>query len=232
MRGERREAAMAGDEDGYLAARREFEGVFGDLARGKRNWQLMSFLLAGLLAVVLLGFLRVSLEARVTPYVVEVDRLGQAVAFGPAERLRRTDNRLVTYQLALLIRNLRFVSPDLEAQREHLFAAYAFVSGGARAALDEYFVKPANDPRVLGRSLTRQVEVTSVLQVPGSSTWKVSWRETERPRTAGGERRTAWEAYLQVQVSPPTTVPAVLVNPLGVYVTDINWTQVAEGRGR
>jgi type IV secretory pathway TrbF-like protein len=221
--------ALVQEGNPYLAARRELESVFGDLARGKRNWQVMSFALAGLLGLVLVGYLRVSGEARVTPYVVEVDRLGQAVAFGPAERWRRTDTRLVAYQLALLVRNLRFVSSDLEAEKELLFAGYAYVTGAAHATLDEYFTNAANDPRVLGRSLTRQVEVTSVLQVPRSSTWKVSWREVERPRVAGSERRTAWEAYLRVEMSPPRTVGGVLANPLGLYVTEINWTQVAQG---
>src|SRR5260370_14323728 len=67
----------------YLAAREEFVSVFGDLARGKRNWQLVAFGLLALLGVVLAAYLRLSLGSRITPYVVEVDRLGQAVAFGP-----------------------------------------------------------------------------------------------------------------------------------------------------
>ena len=63
-----------------IAARDEFANAFGDLARGKRNWQLMAFALVGLLAMVTLAYVRLAASSRVVPYVVEVDRLGQIVA--------------------------------------------------------------------------------------------------------------------------------------------------------
>jgi type IV secretory pathway TrbF-like protein len=223
---------MSAEPNPYLAARREFASAFGDLAKGKRNWQLCAFGLLALLGGVLGAYVRLASEARITPYVVEVDRLGQALAFGPAERLRAPESRLVVYELGRFIRDLRLVSSDFTAQKELLFGAYACVAGPARATLDAYFANPAHDPRVLGRSLTRQVQVTSVLQVPRSETWKVAWRETEQPRFAGPARTTAWEAYLQVKSSPPHTTEAVLANPLGLFVTEINWTQVATGEAR
>jgi type IV secretory pathway TrbF-like protein len=223
---------MTREPNPYLAARREFTSVFADQARARRNWQLCAFALLVLLAVVLAAYLRLSSQARITPYVVEVDRLGQAVAFGPAEPLRKTDARVVVFQLALLIRNLRTVSGDFAAQKDFLVAAYAYVAGAARSTLDEYFTNPLHDPRVLGRSVTRSVQVISVLQLPGSSTWKVAWREIEKPRFAGAARTTAWEAYLEVKRSPPRTTETLLANPLGLYVTEINWTQVATGDPR
>jgi type IV secretory pathway TrbF-like protein len=125
-----------------------------------------------------------------------------------------------------------FVSADFEAERELLYGAYAYAAGGARATLDQYFAEPSHDPRLLGRALTRQVQVTAVLQVPRSRTWKVSWLETERPRGAGSPRTRAWEAYLQVEFEPPSTSAAILANPLGLYVTDLNWTEVSTGDAR
>jgi type IV secretory pathway TrbF-like protein len=224
----------------YLAAREEFISTFGDLARGKRNWQLCAFALLALLALVLAAYLRLSLSSRVTPYVVEVDRLGQAVAFGPAEPLRPADTRTHVFLLALLIHHLRAVSTDAATERDLLFSAYAYLGAGARATLDAYFADPAHDPRVLGRSLTRSVEITAVLRLPATGgsgasaasaaagkTWKVAWRETERPTTAGPLRTAAWEAYLTLESHPPTTTEALLRNPLGLYVTDLTWSEIA-----
>jgi type IV secretory pathway TrbF-like protein len=218
-------------ENPYLAARAEFVSVFLDQAKARRNWQLAAFALLVLLGVVLSAYVRLASEARITPYVVEVDRLGQAVAFGPAERLARSEPRLIAYQLALLVRNLRTVSSDFEAEKRSLFAAYAFVAGAAHATLDAYFLDPAHDPRVLGRGSTRQVQVTSVLQVPGTESWKVAWTETEQPRFVGSPRTAAWEGYFRVETHPPKTTEAVLTNPLGLYVTEINWTQLSPTTG-
>jgi type IV secretion system protein VirB5 len=225
----------AGAANPYLAAREEFVSTFGDLARGKRNWQLAAFGLLVLLGLVLAAYLRLSLGSRITPYVVEVDRLGQAVAFGPAEPLRATDTRVHVFTLGLLIHDLRTVSADPDTQRDLLLAGYAFVAGPARATLDAYFSDPAHDPRVLGRGVSRDVQITAVLRMPSGAagaagapakTWKVAWRETERPRLAGPVRAAAWEAYLTLEQHPPTTAEGLLRNPLGIYVTDLAWSEI------
>ncbi len=80
--------APAAPDSPFLAARTEFTNAFGDLARGKRNWQLMAFGLGGLLALVTVAYVRLAASARVVPYVVQVDRLGQVVAVGRGRRRR------------------------------------------------------------------------------------------------------------------------------------------------
>ena len=220
-------------ESPYVRGRAEFDSVFGDLAKGKRNWQLAAFGAIAVAAVLAVGLVSVATQSRITPYVVEVDRLGRAQAFGPAERLRSTDQRVVTSQLAGFVRDIRTVLADAPAQAELVRRAYAYVDQGAAQFLNEYFATPANDPRLLARDVTRLVEVTGVLPVPGGSgatqTWKVSWTETSLPRVVGGPTTvTAWEGYFATRVVPPSTADRITANPLGLYVTSINWTQLAQ----
>lgn len=219
----------AAEPNHFLAARSEFGQVFADLAKGKRNWQLVAIASLALLAVVTLAYIRMASEARITPYVVEVDQLGQARAFGPAEQIRKTDQRVIASQLGMFIRNLRTVFADPAAQRELAQRAYAFVNEGAAEFLNAYFSDPANNPVNLSRQFTRLVEVQSILPVPNSKTWKVVWRETELPLLQGSPRTTAWEAYLTADVMPPRTTETIEENPLGLYVTAISWTQVTQG---
>jgi len=213
----------------FLAARHEFMNAFGDLARGKRNWQLIAYALAGLLALVAIADLRLAASSRVVPYVVHVDRLGQVLTVGPAEDLKQPDQRLVASELARFIRSIRTVLPAAAAagQAEMLRRGYTAVAPEAAAFLNDYFANPVNDPRVLGLRLTRQVDVTGVLRVPHSDVWRLQWTETERSTQPGGLRRTAaWEGYVTVRLVPPRTVEAVQDNPLGLAVTSVNWTQV------
>src|SRR5439155_7317140 len=76
------ESAPPAHPDGnpFLAARHEFMNAFGDLARGKRNWQLIAYALAGLLALVPLADLRLPASSRGVPYIVQVHRPGQVPA--------------------------------------------------------------------------------------------------------------------------------------------------------
>jgi type IV secretion system protein VirB5 len=51
-----------------------------------RNWRLMAFGGLGLAALTGAGLVWQSQQSRVVPYVVEVDRLGEARAVAPADR--------------------------------------------------------------------------------------------------------------------------------------------------
>jgi type IV secretion system protein TrbF len=225
------DSAPPGHPDGnpFLAARTEFMNAFGDLAKGKRNWQLTAYGLMGLLALVALANFHLTASSRVVPYVVQVDRLGQVVTVGPADELKQPDQRLVASELARFIRAIRTVLPAAAAagEAEMLRRGYAFVAPEAAAFLNDYFANPANDPRFLGLRLTRQVDVTGVLRVPNSDVWRLQWAETERSTQPGGLTRTvAWEGYVTVRLVPPRTVEAVEDNPLGLAIRSVNWTQV------
>ena len=218
----------------YVHGRAEFNAVFGDLAKGKRNWQIVAFAALGLAFVLGGGLISVATQSHITPYVVEVDRLGQAKASGPADQLRAVDQRLIVSQLARFVRDIRTVLGDPAGQADLIKRAYAFVDQSASPFLNAYFTAPANDPRVLGKDLTRLVEITSVLAVPATTaespqTWKVSWTESTLPRAGGGTpTESAWEGYFTTRLTPPSTLERITLNPLGLYITSINWTELAK----
>jgi type IV secretion system protein TrbF len=213
-----------------IAARNEFSNAFGDLAKGKRNWQVMAFSLAALLGVVMFSYVRLASSSRVVPYLVQVDRLGQVLEIGKAERMATPNQRLVASQLAQFVRAIRTVLPAAAAagQAEMIKRGYAFLAPGAAGFLNDYFADSRNDPRLLGTRLTRQVDVTGILRVPNSEVWRLQWIESERPTQPGAPTQTtAWEGYATVKLVPPVTAEAVQDNPLGLYITTINWTQIA-----
>ena len=221
----------SGSASHFIQARHEFANAFGDLARGKRNWQVIAFTLAGLLTVQVLAYIRLSSSAQLVPYVVQVDRLGQVMAAGVVDPLKSPDQRLVASQLGEFIRNIRTVLPAdaAHAQAELLRRGYAFVGPEAAAFLNEHFSRPENDPRLLGTRLSRLVDVTSVLRVPSSDVWKLRWIEEGRPLHPGEDRQVrGWEGYVTVKLAAPPTAEAVEDNPLGVHITSITWAQVAE----
>ena len=206
----------------FLRARREWDDRFSSLARGKRNWQLaaLGLLAANLALSAALAWL--STQSRVTPYIVEVDDLGQAVAFGPAEQLKKTDERLIRYQLSLLIHNLRTVLGDAEAQRELLGRGYAFTRGSAVTFLNDHFLE--SNPFEVAERRRVKVKVNSILPISLSS-WQVQWSETTLPVMVGRGERTGWQAILTIELDPPEATDELLINPLGIFVTEITWTQ-------
>lgn len=118
------------------------------------------------------------------------------------------------------------MSADPALQVRLIEDAYAFLDASAARWLNEYFADPENNPRVLAREITRDVHITSVLSIPNSDAWKVQWTERERPHGGSTSESRAWEAYLTLKHDPPRTAEMIQANPLGLYVTGINWTPV------
>jgi type IV secretion system protein TrbF len=209
-----------------LRGRREWDDRYGSLARGKRNWQLAALGLLAIDGLLTAGLLHVAAQSRVTPFVVEVDRLGQAVAFGPAEQLRKTDERLVRYQLNLFVRDVRSVYADAEVQKTVINRAYAHSRDAALVFLNTHFKH--HNPFLRSARGSVAVQVQSVLRLSPSS-WQVQWRETEMTSSGRVVSTSDWQAVLGVDLQPPVTSELLLVNPLGLYVTDINWTRMSQG---
>lgn len=222
----RASAPSSAPENPYLAARSNFESVFRNQAKEKHAWRLAALAELVVIGILVVAYVQLASGSRVVPYVVEVDELGQVGAIGPATSPGAADPRVVARELSALIRNLRSITPDGGLQLRMIQNAYAFLDANAARFLNEYFADPANNPRVLGQSLTRAVEVMSVLPIPDSESWKVQWTESERRRTGSMSRTRVWEAYLTVKQVLPTTVDAIETNPLGIYVTGINWTPI------
>lgn len=202
--------------------RREWDDRYAGLARGKRNWQLAALGLLAVDALLTAGFIHLSTQSRITPFVVEVDQMSQAVAFGPAEQLRKTDERLIRYQLNLFIRDVRSVFGDPEVQRTVVNRAYAHSKDGALGFLNAHF--KASNPFLRSAEGNVTVQVQSVLRLSPDS-WQVQWKETQTAAVGRVLSETSWQAVLGVEIVSPETTDALLVNPLGLYVTEINWTQ-------
>src|SRR3546814_1827407 len=94
----------------------------------------MAFGCLGLSLLMVVGLLWQLGRSTVTPYVVEVDRLGEVRAVGPAlEAYRPTDAQIV-HELERFIRNVRALPLDPVVLRDHWLEAYDFAS--TKASLD------------------------------------------------------------------------------------------------
>lgn len=206
----------------YLRARDEWDNRLMDLATSRYNWMLFASALLILNALLCCALLWQAGRSKVVPYVVEVDRHGQAVAFGPAEVLEKPHERLYRYFLSILIRDLRTVSGDPQAQRRALSNAYAFLREPAVSRANDYFRR--NNPFDPDRPATN-VQVTSVLQI-AENTWQIQWTETAFSRDGRRLREELWQAVVKTVFSPPTTSEALLSNPLGLFVHQLDWTRI------
>jgi type IV secretory pathway TrbF-like protein len=207
----------------YLAARREWNERYGDYISHANNWRLIAIAALGVAGVAVAGNVWQSGQSRVQPFVVEVDKLGDALAVQRADVASPVPVGVVRAQLARFIQDVRSVSIDVQAERAFIQEAYAMVDKNASAYnfLNEYFA--TNDPFKRAATDTVAAHVESVLPLPGSNTWRVEWREDTTSRDGRPEFTKHWEATITVSINPPTTDAAVLINPTGLFVEATPW---------
>ena len=212
----------------FLLARGLRANAYLDLAKTLTNYRLLALVLLlvdlSLVAVVVWQ----AAQTRIVPYVVRTDSYGNAVAFGPAERLADPDRALKVYDIARWVRNVRTVTSDSQVQRSLILDAYAYTDGRAVARLNGWF--RSHPPFSRADRGTVSVQVSSVLAVPETrDAWQVQWRETELSPAGTVRSEQRWQALITLALDPPDRVEEVVTNPLGVYVTDFDWTRLPDG---
>lgn len=208
-------------ETPYQRAGQLWDERIGSARVQARNWRLMAFGCLALTTGTSAALAWQSLQSRVTPYVVEVDKLGEARSVQPADVAYRPTDPQVAWHLSRFITNIRSVSLDPVLLRRDWLEAYDFATQRGAQFLGEYARSAAPFAQVGDRTVS--VQVTSVVRASDTS-FQVKWTETtfERGSQAGVQR---WTAILTIVTRPPTSADVLRKNPLGIYVDAIDWSR-------
>ncbi len=208
-------------ETPYQKAAQVWDERIGSARVQARNWRLIAFgnlILAGGLAG---GLVWQSARGTVVPWVVQVDKLGEAQAVAPAIADYRPTDPQIAWQLAQFIQDVRSIPDDPVIVRQDWLHAYDFTTNQGSAALNDY--ARANDPFAQIGKVQVAVSVSSVIRASDNS-FQVAWVE-QRYQDDSLVSTDRWTAILTIVLIPPTDAARLLKNPLGVYVDAINWSK-------
>jgi P-type conjugative transfer protein TrbG len=148
-------------ETPYQKAAQAWDERIGAARVQARNWRLMAFgnlfLAAGLAG----GLIWQAARGTVTPWVVEVDKLGQAQAVSPAIADYRPTDPQIAWYLARFIENVRSLPADPVIVRQNWLSAYDFIT--------DILVKP-----------TRPDVITNLVINTDRRTYHMELRSTEK----------------------------------------------------
>ena len=134
---------------------------YGDYIARARTWRWAAFAALAVSLVLAIGVVWQGAQSKVVPYVVEVDKLGDAVAVARADRAAPVDVRVIKAQLAAWIVDVRSVSSDPLAQKAALSRSYAMTAATATLFLNDYYRQ--HSP--FSQNRTVAVSVDSVLPI-------------------------------------------------------------------
>lgn len=205
----------------YQRAGQIWDERIGSARVQAKNWRLMAFGCLTLSVGLAAGLIWQSAQSRVTPFVVEVDKLGEVQAIAPAIQNYQPADAQIAWFLANFITDVRSLPIDPVLVRKNWLEAYNFVIGPAAIFLNGY--AQTNDPfKAIGtRSIS--VNVTSVVRASDNS-FQVKWTEQTYDQSNLAST-VSWTAILSVIVQTPRTAETLRENPLGLYITGIAWSQ-------
>jgi type IV secretion system protein VirB5 len=205
----------------YQKAAQLWDERIGSARVQAKNWRLMAFGCLTLALGLSAGLVWQASRSRVTPYVVEVDRLGAVQALAPAVTPYQPSDPQIAWYLARFITDVRSLSIDPVLVRRNWLEAYDLANNRAALFLNA-FARTTDPFKAIGdRSVS--VEVTSVVRASDTS-FQVKWTEqTYRQGSLAATER--WTAILATTIEPPRTAETLRKNPLGLYVTGIAWSR-------
>lgn len=205
----------------YQRAAQVWDERIGSARVQAHNWRRACLAALGLSTVLAGGLVWQAGRGTVVPWVVAIDRLGEARAIGPAEAGYTPSDPQIAFHLARFIEAVRSLPADPVVVRQNWLRAYDSVSGGGSEALGA--AARADDPFARVGKEQVAVDVTSVVRASPSS-FRIAWSERHyRDGTLATTER--WSAIVTVTVQTPRTAEALRKNPLGLFITAINWSK-------
>jgi type IV secretion system protein VirB5 len=208
-------------ETPYQRAAQVWDERIGSARLQAKNWRLMAFGSLFLSAGLAFGLVWQSARGSIVPWVVQIDKIGEAQAVGPAIADYKPIDSQIAWHLARFIEQVRAIPVDAVIVRQNWLRAYEFTTDRGAAGLNDY--ARTNDPFAKVGKRQVAVEVSSVIRASPDS-FRVAWfeRSYENGQLAGTER---WTAILTIALQQPRDADRLKQNPLGIYVNAISWSK-------
>lgn len=110
----------------------------------------------------------------ITPWVVQVDKLGEAQAVAPANAALHPSDPQIAFHLARFIKNVHSIPADPVVLRQNWLRGYDFTPARGALALSDY--ARSNDPFAQIGKMQVAVEVSSVIRASDDS-FRIAWTE-------------------------------------------------------
>ncbi len=205
----------------YQRAAQIWDDRIGSARVQAKNWRLAFFGCLALSGGLAGGLVWQSARGTITPWVVQVDKFGEAQTIAPADVDFQPTDPQIAFHLARFTEQVRSIPADAIVLRKEWLRAYDFTTDRGAQALNDYARN--NDPFAEVGKTQVAVDVSSVIRASKDS-FRVAWTE-RRYKDSALVETSRWSAILTIVTQPPRSPDALRKNPLGIFINAINWSK-------
>lgn len=210
----------------YLVARQEWLERYGSYIQRAQQWRFFALLALAALMLSGAGNVIQAQRATVVPYFVSVDALGRA-AVTRIENPGAPPQSLIQAELGNVVTNWRTVTADADLQKRMVQRLSMFTTGAARGVVQNFFTENNPYKRAADGKLV-SVALTGLPLPISQDSWRVEWTEITRNHAGAEIERRMWQATMRLRFQSPATDAQIMMNPGGIYVSELNFSALLE----
>ena len=209
----------------YLDGRREWNERYGSYIKQAANWRMFAFMSTLIAMGAVAGLVYIGSQSKVTPYIIEVDKLGNIAKIGKVAPSNGIDERVVKHTLADFVINFRTVYPDPQIQKQHIYQAYNYLlkTDPTYRVITEYY--KSHSPFERMQKERAGVKIRSILKM-SDNTYQIDWTEEVRSKSGQLISKKNYRGLATIQFIPPKNEEEIYKNPLGIYLKEFTWSEV------
>lgn len=209
----------------YLDGRKEWNERYGSYIKQVQTWKMVAFISMLTTLASVAGLTYIGSQNKLVPYIVEVDKLGNAQAINYAQQSKLDHTKVIKYSLAEFIQNFRTIYADPKIQKEMIYKIYRYLSPSYSAynMVNAYYKE--NSPFDRQSTERVRVKVNSIVQI-NKDTYQIDWEEIVSDPRGMKMRTDSFKASISFILVPPSTQAEIIKNPIGLYIKEFNFSKV------
>ena len=209
----------------YFDGRREWNERYGNHIKQVKTWKTIAFISMLTTFASVAGLTYIGAQNKLVPYVVEVDKLGNAQAINYAVQTNLNQSKVIKYSLAEFIQNFRTIYSDSKIQKEMIYKIYRYLSPtySAYNIVNAYYKE--NSPFDRQSTERVRVKINSIVQI-NKETYQVDWEEIVSDPRGMKMRTDNFKASISIVLVPPTKQAEIIKNPIGLYIKEFNFSKI------
>lgn len=216
------------NEVNYEKAKEELFDFYAQQSKRIMTYKILAFLLIGLTTVSTLSCVYLARTSKLIPYVIEVDKVGEAKAIRRAEQQyvpKEMENR---YFLRDIVIKMRTIPRDNVLFSRNFQQLSYFLSAPMLKKHENTLLR--EDTNELAKQLiSRDVIINSFNKLPNvKDTYQIKW--TEKMFSAEGEEinTSNFTGLFKIIIEQPKEIDEININPLGIIVEDFSLSKEEE----